>query len=338
MAASVMCYFEDLLDNALPKPSIPYDASAEWGNAPTPEHTFKTLREKFATCQRRDEKTHISSVSAEPLVRKAVICSSTIVTQPMAISQKVDLPTQCTQPSTLVYEIDHKTHPPLSPPPYDTLLPDYDQVSADLPPDYTSTDQLSTRAQFLQHSQVTKQDTRIECSPPALSPWRSHNHIDWSQVDNIRSHVSKKAKKASQAAQQAKWADSGDEDDGAKKDGAEENGSNNAGAGGDGGDAGAGAGAGDDDDDDEWATGLSKKDKKKKKSKKQQEDEEEEERKKKEDEAAAAVSGSFWDDEPVPAADANAEDEWGTTSASKKKKGKKGKVSAQFLNIIEYAA
>jgi len=160
--------------------------------------------------------------------------------------------------------------------------------------------------------------------------------VDFSILDNLRTHAKKKAKQAAKKTQQDKWADSGDE--GEKKD---DEGADGTGEGGDGaGGVDGGGGGGDDgngnnggDDWDEWNNTGGKKNKKKKKGKNAwEDDDEEEERKKKEEEetAAAAEAGVAgndpWGTNPG-GAEANAEDEWGGFTAGKKKKGKKNKVS-----------
>lgn len=205
-----------------------------------------------------------------------------------------------------------------SPPPYFDNLPSYDDALIDLPPPWSG-------------RTLTIPSTFDTDSPPLdSSSWTSNFHptIDWTSVDNIRSHVSKKKKQAEKKAQQSKWFESDNEGDKAGEEG-EAHGDGAGGSGGAAGGSGDGGngGAGDDDDDD-WNEGGGKKKKKGKKGKTKNDEEEEEEKKEEEKKEEDAVSplgkvpGSFWDDN---AGDVDPDDEWGI-STSKKKKGKKGKV------------
>ena len=137
--------------------------------------------------------------------------------------------------------------------------PTYEDSLQDLPPDYTSTDALAT-SYFLTH-EIEKSNYYV--LDQKLHFWvpETHEKVDLTEIEGIRSYANKKAKKAAKAAQQAKWADSDNEENGNAEGGDGEGG----GDGGDGGDGGAGAGGdggdppggGDGgDDDDWWNTGM----------------------------------------------------------------------------------
>lgn len=137
--------------------------------------------------------------------------------------------------------------------------PAYEESLRDIPPDYTSTDELArSNASYLSHDHKCDHSLRSRPATNAVD-----DKIDLTQPHNIRQHVNKKAKQAQKKAQQAKWADSDDE---AKKD---EPAEEEKGAGGNGG-AGAG-GSGDPPgggDDDWWNDGNNGGGKKNKKNKK----------------------------------------------------------------------
>ena len=203
--------------------------------------------------------------------------------------------------------------------------PTYEESLQDLPPDYTTSEALAT----VHCAQNVKDSVNGYLVDQKFHPCveDSHNIVDLSQIEGIRSYAGKKAKQAAKKAQQAKWADSDNEenpDGGADGgDGGDNNGGGDGfGAGGDGGDPPGGGDGGDDDD--WWNTGASKKKEKKKKKKnaweefeeeEKQKAEEEEEKKKAEEDAAA-----------VGVAQADPLDDWGAfaTVGKKSKKGKKG--------------
>lgn len=221
------------------------------------------------------------------------------------------------------------------PPPYESILPAYAETANDLPPDYTCTETSASRQRVIPVEAPTTVDRKSPTTPCgidiSLPEPVSALREDFRCDHHVRQHANKKAKKAAQEAQRSKWADSGDEGEGAKEGGdGEQNGGDNGGDGAGGGAGGDGGGDGGDGGGDDWDFGGGKKNKKK--GKKGQKEDEEEEARKKEEEAAAAVTGSFWGDDGGDAAGgdpadvANPDDEWGMASTGKKKKGKKGKV------------
>lgn len=230
------------------------------------------------------------------------------------------------------------------PPCYQPLPPAYEDTLDDLLPDYTATDALAC-------AQVTP--PLYLPSKPENSPWKALAAlpgplfadtvlVDWTSVEKIRIHISKKQKKAQQKAQQAKWADSDHEGDGAK-DGGEEGGNDehnsNDGHGG-------GAGGGDDgnggddgkggDDEEDWDYG-SKKKKKGKKGKKQEEEEDEEKKEEEHTSPAAATTSNIWDNLDGAGDGVDPVDEWGTSTGKKNKKKNK-KVCATCFVFASYPA
>lgn len=126
----------------------------------------------------------------------------------------------------------------------------------DLPPDYTTTDELATLC-------VAK--TARDAPTRTVEAEKASNGHAWTELEGIRSHANKKAKKAAKEAQAAKWADSdGEEKKEEGADGADGSGGGDGGdgAGGDGGADPPGGGAGGGDEGDDWFAGGSKKDKK----------------------------------------------------------------------------
>ena len=152
--------------------------------------------------------------------------------------------------------------------------PSYEDSFQDVPPDYTATDAFAN-AQNLQNatipSGIEPQPRKRTTGNPSLLG-QVDVKIDFSNIENIRSHGKKKAKQATKQAQLSKWDDDGEEkkdDDGDGGDGGSAGGNGGGGAGSGGDDGGGGKPPGDGgDDDDEWwnaADAGGKKSKKKKK-------------------------------------------------------------------------
>ena len=225
---------------------------------------------------------------------------------------------------------------------YGTAPPSYDDVVADAPPDYSSTESLATANSLVDYLAPfetkghTKDSSRASGSTdPMVSP-----SVNLNDTSGFKTTANKKAKQAKKKQQQASWADSGDEGEKKNEGGDEEGGSaGGADGGGDGGggngDGGDGGGGGDEGGGDDWNFGGGgKKNKKKNKKNKWLDEEDDEEKKKKEEEEAAAAADNAnalsWADEGTDAAKTAApDDEWGFSEpAGKKGKKKKGKVSA----------
>jgi hypothetical protein len=238
--------------------------------------------------------------------------------------------------------------------------PSYDDTIADLPPDYTTTDALAT-AQTPEYTPFPSLNPsicssapnclRLSCDTSPSSSFYLDEKSLYAKIDlgfcedAVRSHAKKK-KGAAAKKNTFSW----DDDEEKKKEEEAAGGSGGGDNGGGGGDppadggAGGGDGGGDGGDDkkdeDEWGawdTGKKKKKKGKKgqeeeEERKRKEEEEEAERKKKEEEEAAAAAAATtgnnlsWADEVEAEAGGGAADDWGFSTAGKKKKGKKGKV------------
>ncbi|KAI9722751.1 MAG: hypothetical protein M1828_004447 [Chrysothrix sp. TS-e1954] len=230
-------------------------------------------------------------------------------------------------------------HTYFSPTPWsDPPPPSYQDALLDYPPIYPT-----ANTTYIDVGSRVELDSKTSPSPSTApsSPSPSYFElnldlkptIDWTRVDNVRTHGKKKNQPAKQSND---WFASDNEGDGNKAgEGADQNGdgaTGGGGAGGAGGDGGGGdGGGGGGGDDDDWASGWGKKSKKKgKKGKKGGDDEEEEEKKKEEEEKLAAASDPWGENLNVvdAAGDANPDDEWGTATTGKKgKKGKKGKTA-----------
>lgn len=242
-----------------------------------------------------------------------------------------------------------------APSPYGTPPPPYDNVIADMPPEYMGRDEFDHCRVGMPASapRSAVRTEKVKTDGALLGDSVTPLPIDLNDTSKFRSHPKKK--KGAKKGAQDQWTEPGNGGDKGNVAGGGEDGGNADGSAGNGdaggaGGAGAGGGGGGDDgagggggDDEGWDDGGNKKKNKKKKKKKEEEEEEEkqrkgeeekqrkeeEERKAKEAEEAATADNAgnslSWAD------DANPDDDWsGFTTTTKKKKGKKNKASTTF--------